>query len=541
MHLARTSAALAFLCASASFPEYLFLPVLANGAKGTNTAEGLKSEEKIPSTPTGGDASAEADSRSLSSFDLSSTIPPHLFTETLHQSLADSVQTAMNAASKLMEAADKHPAMQDTQMAIVYISELVRQLISLIPGIPDGVRFRAEGGGAEGRMQKLTDVFATDPELEKFKFYPSSGFLRAPFAALATAGSAAAATLLREPAATPALHAVAPETPTSTGKQLEAVKFEAATTTGTAGADTATAAPAAEAEKATAAAAAEAEGATAATKAEEGTTAAAAVVKVAAAEEATAAAEAVEATAAADPAEKAAAAAEEEKALSARIQFVAAEAKDLKESAAPTAMDSLTPGRLETPAAADAAPAAAAAAAAEATEASDNAADVEPEAPKAAATPRERAAARATAVQTREAARFAAAAGQAALRASAALGAAAVQAGMAIAEATTREEEDAPAAAPAGNKRRRLQEAPADVVGQQTPATSNSSSNLPRLDIALARVPQIFPIAAAAATNAVDAVVGSSQLVAEAVVHTAEEVRETRINRKRLNAFRRFN
>lgn len=49
---------------------------------------------------------------------------------------------------------------------------------------------------------------------------------------------------------------------------------------------------------------------------------------------------------------------------------------------------------------------------------------------------------------------------------------------------------------------------------------------LSRLNTSLAKVPQIFPVAAAAATNTVSAFVGSSRLIAQAMVNTSETVRE---------------
>ncbi|OEH80056.1 hypothetical protein cyc_01285 [Cyclospora cayetanensis] len=47
---------------------------------------------------------------------------------------------------------------------------------------------------------------------------------------------------------------------------------------------------------------------------------------------------------------------------------------------------------------------------------------------------------------------------------------------------------------------------------------------LPRVDMALARIPTVFPIAAAATTHALDAVVGTSNVLAEAVVDTAQDL-----------------
>ena len=108
----------------------------------------------------------------------------------------------------------------------------------------------------------------------------------------------------------------------------------------------------------------------------------------------------------------------------------------------------------------------------------------------------------------RDAAKAHAAGAEAAAKAGFAIGEAAARAGEAIGR-------EAAARFAAKYMQRYLQQ-------QQLPIPTGS---LHRLDIALARVPQVFPIAAAATINAVSAIVGSSQVVAGAMADKAEEIR----------------
>ena len=54
------------------------------------------------------------------------------------------------------------------------------------------------------------------------------------------------------------------------------------------------------------------------------------------------------------------------------------------------------------------------------------------------------------------------------------------------------------------------------------------NASIPRVDVALARVPLIFPIAAAATTHAVDALMGTSHVLTDAVVDTQKELKTRR-------------
>ncbi|KAL8272589.1 hypothetical protein Esti_003478 [Eimeria stiedai] len=543
MNRARTAAIAVCLCATFYSPQHPLSFASACQSEGEEVGKNLESE----STATG--------------------ILPAL-TDALHTSLAESLRTAISAASEFVEASDKIPAVQDTQMALFHLSEVVRLLLRAYTDTRNYVHVMTQREGVEERVQKLMNVLASGTrgytDFDGFKINEMGKIPHTRFAASGPASSASPLLPPKEP-----LQAALPLRPIEQDIQ-DSTKHPVGT------------------------------------ELADGAAAAAAAAKEAA--EKTEHADAADAVAVTtkEAVQEAAAAAQDEKATAAQIQLVASAAKDLKESAA------LTASEVTAAVEADASAKFAAAAA-------DCVALAESETKTAAATTRERASARASAMGGRDAASFAVVAGQAALRAGAALGAAALKAGVEMAQAAAKKgsqadtkaavaasappAEPSSAAAPSASPaisgaavgaaaiqaglemaqeaaqkasqadskkataftlpaepsaaaaasvspaepsaslpdpsaaaapRRSLQDADEKFEGQ-------SSSRLPGVDLAIARVPQIFPIAAAAATNAVDAVVGSTQIVAEAVANTAGEIRETRINRKRATVFRRFN